>query len=302
MKKKEEFKYSIKEIEIDKDIINRFVMIETQRSVRKSQVERLEKAFLANKYLTTTPIHANLKNNIYRIIDGAHRTVAIKNLIEAGKLKKTTLTLAIYNNLSTQQERDLYDLIAKQVPQNVNDFISLHRIEFPLWNLIEKKSFPSKITIYGSKDSLQFKTILYMLNCIKRKRFVPGSQWLTRDQILSVGRKTEKADYDLMARFTRIFMASYGAPGTANKYSKMHIIMPLFHIWYVNKKATAGKGRAYLDDVEWVKRFERIMSDPEIVLHLNSIMNRETVPRIRQRMIELMQPYRNKKDTKYKLK
>lgn len=289
-----QFKYEIKTLEISKENISQFKSIETARALRRSQVERLEKAFLDGSYIEATPLHINLKNGEYRVIDGNHRIAALVNLFEKNKANKFTIIAMIYFNLSNPKEKDLYDLIAKSVAQTTNDFLSLHRNEFPIWETIQAKSFPCKVTVYGGKDSLQLKTIMYLIRCTRVKRLTTGSSFLNRENLLATGRNTSMEDYNNLARFIRIFMSAYWAPGESNKYTRLNIIVPLFHIWYYNKGIGSSIG-TIKDDIKWVKNFEIIMSDPEIVLYLNSTMNRELLPKIRSRMIDLMQPQKSKR-------
>ena len=291
-------------IKVNRENIAQFKAIESIRSIRKTQVSKLMTAFKEGSYLESTPLHINVKKKEFRVIDGNHRIVALRELLENDRFKGAKLTVAFYKNLNDQEERNLYDIIAKQVGQTTNDFLSLHRPEFPIWKLIQKKSFPVKITIYGSKDSLQFKALLYLIHAMQRKRFEQGVMYLNRETMLKVGSRTDLDTYKTLSRFSRIFLASYGAPGTANKYSSMQIILPLFHIWYHNQENHSKQLKTgnYTLDVMWVKRFEQIMSDPEMVLYLHSHLNRELMPKVRSRMIELMQPYRGKKTTKFKLK
>lgn len=278
--------YTMKNIIVTPENIEQFKSMDSIRNIRKTQVERLKVAFLNKDYLEATPMHVNFRDNEYRVIDGNHRLWALREIFDTKKAKSINLVMAVYENLSNSEEKDIYDLIAKQVPQNTNDFLSLHRTEFPIWEIISKKSFPCKITIYGSKDSVQLKTFLYMLNSIKRKK-VETANYLTRDCLLSIGKKTKGEDYDLLSRFIRIFMASLGIPGTENKFSKLHIIVPLFHVWYYNKDKVRGTEKM-MQDIEWAKRFELIIGDPEIVLYLNSVCTRETIPAIRKRIVKLM--------------
>jgi len=290
-------------VKVDKENIGSFKAIESIRSIRKTQVQRLMTAFRDGTYLESTPLHVNIKHREFRVIDGNHRIVAIRELLENDKFKGVNLTIAFYKNLNDQEERDLYDIIAKQVGQTTNDFLSLHKPDFPVWELIQRKGFPVKITIYGSKDSLQFKTLIYLIHAMQRKRFEQGVMYLNRESMLKIGANTDLGTYKTLARFSRIFLSSYGAPGHGNKYSGMQIILPLFHIWYHNLENMPKNIRGtFAQDSEWVRKFEKIMSDPEMVLYLHSHLNRELLPKVRARMIELMQPRSGMKSVKYKLK
>lgn len=290
--------YEIKEMTINKDNIKKFQAIEGARSLRKTQVERIEKSIRKREMEGFGVIYLNLKEEIFRIIDGNHRITAVRNLIENKAISSLNITCAIYRSLDKANEKRIYDILARQINQTTEDFLNLHKDEFPLWKIINEKSFPVKIGVYGGKNILKFKYLISLLSVARSKSFEQGVTIRRKEELQEIAVHTNEGSYRELSEFFKVFLAAYGDPGNENRFSKIQVLIPLYHIWYTNRTRNKKGVYNFEEKLKWVKYFERIMANPEINLYSQERINRDTMPRIRALMIDLMRP-RNKESTKF---
>ena len=105
-------KYVMKTAEIDKVSINRFFIYEEERrKIRLGKVKSIVAQFSNKdnkKQHFDAPLVVNEINNKQNIIDGNHRIEAIKEQILRDKQFKIKLWMAIYRDLTREQEREIY--------------------------------------------------------------------------------------------------------------------------------------------------------------------------------------------------
>lgn len=288
----------LKRVKINRENISSFVPIENQRLTRKTHIARLQKAMRNGEYVYTEPIYVNKVGNIYRIIDGNHRIQAISEILRKSKSRKAfvEVTLAVYQGIGKGKEKEVYDRIAKQLSQSVNDLLNLHKDEFYLWQMLNKRSFPVKTTIYGSKTGLPLKMYLHMLFASNRKSNKLAMQGANREELLDVGRKTGMEDFERLREFFDLFVATFGYANANNRYCRPNFLIPLFHIWATNQDLKAPKTEAgqtkntlgYGRKMFWMKQFEKLVGDTRVIELCVSQSSREVRQRCRDLIIEIL--------------
>lgn len=260
---------------------SRFTAIKNQRAVRKAQIRHLKKAMKEGSYIEASPFYVNKSGSRYFIIDGNHRIIAFREIVKSNKNFELKISLVVFRGLSEVSERDVYDSVAKQIPQSINDLLNLHKDEFELWNMLGKKPFPVRTTIYPTKMGMSLRIYLNMLGCsnIEDKKMAMGG--LNRDDFLEVGKKTTEEDFYDLNEFFKVFVSTFGYVNLNNRYCKQNFLIPLFYIWKrnlshparLNEKIDSNKNlkRKYY----WIKRFERLIGDTRIIELCNFQSSRE---------------------------
>lgn len=270
--------------------IDNFVPIKNQRAVRRQQVARLKTAIRNGEYIEASPIFVSSSRKVVGagkvvVIDGNHRILAIRELLHQKVDTSFSVVLGVFYNIPESMQRDVYDRIAKQVPQTINDLINLHKDEFLLWDILNKKPFPVKTTIYPSQLAIDLRTLLNMLDC-SMKQQKSAMTGISRDEILNVGRKTTEDDFYTLSEFFKVFVAIFGDIGKHNRYANSNFLHPLYYVWKRNigyKKERLEYSEDpklvnrhnYKRKVFWMKRFQRLIGDTRIIELCNFQSSRE---------------------------
>lgn len=276
--------------DLNKKNIDNFIPIRNQRAIRRNQVSRLKSAIRNGEYIEASPIFVSSSRKIVGagkvvVIDGNHRILAIRELLQQKFDTSFSVTLAVFHNIPESLQRDVYDRIAKQVPQTINDLINLHKDEFILWEIINKKPFPTKTTIYPSQLAVDLRTLLNMLDSSAKQK-KSSMVGLSRDEILSVGRNTTEDDFYTLSEFFKVFVATFGEVGKNNRYCNSNFLLPLFYVWkrnlgYKKERLEYSENPRLVDrhdykrKVFWMKRFQRLIGDTRIIELCNFQSSRE---------------------------
>lgn len=254
--------------------IDKFVPINNQRAVRKQQVIKLKRAIKNGEYIEASPIFVSSTSKVLEkgkeiiVIDGNHRILAIRELLQQKARDSVSVTLAVFYGIPESMQRTVYDRIARQVPQTVSDLINLHKDEFILWEILNKKPFPVRTTIYPSKLGIDLKTLLNMLSCASMGGKKTAMTGINRDEILMVGRRTTEKDFETLTEFFKVFVATFGDVGRNNRYCDSNFLLPLYYVWKRNlgyKGFESERTHNYLRKTYWMSKFQRLIGNTRII-------------------------------------
>lgn len=274
--------YKIEEFTIDENSISQFEILPNRRQISEVQVGKIHGRLLAGKNPIGILI-VNKKNNKLRLIDGNHRLEAIKkyyNYREIHKDVKIECVLKVYNNLTEEEEREVYIEEANRRDESYEDRLNIYKETIMFWKLINDpiNSFPSSISIYNGKNSLRFRNVLNALNIIKNSS--EGgyhAQYLGKDEVVAFAKSLTYDDFILLKEFVTFFQEIFGKIGRENMYCKVQFFIPLFDIY--------AKNRKYSEDANFKERFQRMMGRTDIMSY-TQMGGREAQLKIRTLMID----------------
>lgn len=215
---------------VDRDNINDFELLPNHRLIRESQVDRIYKA-LKNGGHFESQVVINQKGRKKRIIDGGHRINAIKRFLDEFPSKRIEVNMAVYDNLSDDQEMEIFTIWNKGIKQSPDDYLNMRKEEIPLFKLLEKE-YPCKVTIYSPQgDGIRFKTLVssYLGALLLKK---PGSYDHSIDTIIEKAKNLGHKDYKTLHRFMEGFISVFGKPSKSNPFSSyalFHALMRVYH-------------------------------------------------------------------------
>jgi hypothetical protein len=213
--------HEVRTHKIDASNISKFEELDFARMVSKPQVNRILR-HLQKGGSFESPLVVNKKGWKYRIIDGVHRKKAMERYLANNPDAKIEVTLAIYNNLSKDQERRAFTTWNLGRRQSSNDFIKIYADTIPLWKLMEKK-FPVPVKIYrpqSGQHGVHFVTLLkaYMTAWTRTDgRFSPYAARM--DNALEQITKMDRNDYELLSEFCIWFEDVFGKMTNNNPYT-----------------------------------------------------------------------------------
>lgn len=284
IKKSRKREYKIEKFTITSENINNFVILDDRRMINDGQVRKIHGALIEGK----NPIGIliiNRKDGKDRLIDGNHRWEAIKRYFEYKKVYsevKLDCTLKVYENLSPEQEKQLYLDEAKRRNESLDDRLNMFKSSIQIWKSLNDNMspFPCPISIYPTVSGLKLRAILNALATVRRlpeKEFSPVH--LGKDDIIDFAKDVQHDEYILFKEFMKLFIKTYGLVEPTNLFSKSHYLIPLFDIYAMNTK--------YKDDKTFQERFARIVGRADIMSYIN-MSNRTASVKIRELMLNYM--------------
>lgn len=219
-----------KHVKVDITNFDQFVITDYRRKIREGPSLLLAQA-LAKDHTFQNPLHVNKTiDGKYRIIDGNHRIEAVRVCFRRDPQAQFDIPLAIHENLTESEERDLFDELAKTVNQTMHDYIRIHFEEVPLFKKIDHE-FSVPVSIYSQRTGLTFGSLIRFW--YSRESAIPktiGKQ----DTILFA--KSSIKDYSEMSTFFQYYKNFFGNPSQSNPYWKYYVTWTLGSIYFRNRK------------------------------------------------------------------
>lgn len=277
--------FEITEFTIDNDNINEFELLENRRQVSNTHVATIHNAILSGKNPIGVLI-VNIRSGKMRLIDGNHRIESIKrfyNYKESYKDTKIECVLKVYNNLTDEEEREVYSNEAKRKNESYEDRLNMYKSTITLWKLLTDSTnkFPCNINIYPSKEGLRFRLMLMAFAAMKGNReggtYTPV--YLPKENIVEFAKGLGYDDYLLFKEFIEFFVTVFGKIGKENFYMCNQFFIPIFDIYC--------KNRQYINDPNFAERFIRVVGRTDIMSYYQ-MGGRETQIKVRQLLIEHM--------------
>ncbi len=229
-------KPELKTILVKREDVSKFIFTDYKRIIRERAVGRLNVDLQETGHFKN-PIHLNEINGEWRIIDGNHRIEAVRrffespNVLKAKKEAGLTIPLAIYKNLSVEEERVLYDQLARVVTQSLTDFIKIHFDEVPIFKRIDN-NFPFNVSIYGTEGAVKFQT-LFEVWASKENEIIEQSG-RSKEEILEKLKEYTDRDYHEMLDYFKQYVNIFGMPAIGSPYYKTGTLWITTSIYFRN--------------------------------------------------------------------
>lgn len=246
------YPYETKDVTLDKASMG-LIDIVNQRQLRGTQVNSILRELKQGKHFDSMFV-VNVNNNTKRIrvIDGGHRTEALKKYFEANPDKKVKVSMAAYKDLTDAQEREIYTKWNLGVKQSIEDFINSYKKELPEFeSLLERLP----VSIYGSKNKMKLRHMVDAYLSSKQQPFMGGPRY-TRAQWLDELKKLNHEDIlsikNTFGIISEIFNPRDVVDFTRLPAFRISIFRALFHLVHFNKTVL---GRNYV-----VKRMRTVLA------------------------------------------
>ena len=214
---------------VTKSTLVKFKVRDYRRNIRSYMVAQMYSALLEDRTFQS-PIHVNLVNGVFWIIDGNHRIEALMEFLEKQPEEKIEIPLAIHENLSVEEEKTLYDELANTINQNLPDIIKIHFDEVPFFSMVDN-NFPVRTSIYSSKDALNYPVLL---SVFASKDF-DTYRGVRKKEILKFMKNINKNDYVDLKDFFMSFKKIFGEPAFISPYYKRSVLWIIMSVYFRNR-------------------------------------------------------------------
>jgi len=210
----------------------KFEVLTNRRKILPSIVNTLTKN-LVNDVHFDTPFTVNLRNGTYRLLDGNHRWEACKRFLIATQTAKVQITLHIYEDLTDEQERQVYTKWSKGRKQSTNDVVKQYENEVPILAKLKQK-FPCKVSIYGGANAISFYKLVQSYFSSRMDKY-QGDGFGTAFDFVAKAQGLGTGDLQLMTAFMTDFLAAFG-PIKNNRFLRTTPFSAIMRIWMDNRK------------------------------------------------------------------
>jgi len=195
--------YGMELYTFDKNNIDKVIIVNPRRQ-RPKQVLSIYRELMQGKFFDACLVINRVNGNI-RVIDGQHRISAMKKYFQENSKTKIGTFMAVYNNLTRDEERQVYTRWNSATRQNTHDFINSHKEVITMYKRFIKEL---PCTIYGSKNKMRLKNIADGYFSAKEKVFPGGVTYTNYDFVQELQKLTD-ADMDTLIDTFNIYYSSF---------------------------------------------------------------------------------------------
>jgi len=255
MAKKKHLKYQYKtmDVELDKDEVQKLQIV-NPRKIRAEQVSSIL-ASLNNGVHFDVPFVVNCigKTKETRVIDGNHRTIAMKKYFESHPDDTITVPMNAYFDLTVDEEREIYTKTNRGVSQSADDFLNSYSDTI---KILERLTTEIPCSIYGSSERIKARYLLESYLSRKQRPYEGGHSYRKLVFIKECQKLTYKDFEDLKETWKILFKAFN--PDKLKDFVRLDAFKAtsfpvLFHLVSFNKTQL---GREYV-----MKRMKKVLYD-----------------------------------------
>lgn len=265
----------ITKFEVTSENIDSFIFTENRRKLRTTLSKTILSSLNAGRVFDE-PIHVNFINNTRRIVEGNHRMDSLKTFLERNPDHTVEINLAEYYNLTPEEEKKLYDVLAHRTKQTINDFIKIHFDEVPVFHRVNNR-FPIEVRIYSSSSNLSYGNLF---NVWMQKEDANGLSGIRRTGLLNYCKSLKESDYNKLYQFFDILVSHIGEPSSINPYFKPMPMWLITSIYFRNNNVIEK-------EAIWKRINDKILGDFRLIDY-SKARSREMGLELRKYLIDKM--------------
>lgn len=210
-----------------------FGILQNRRKISTGTVKNICDQ-LKNGVHFESPIVVNKIDGEYRIVDGNHRYEAIKKFLKENLTSSVRVRLALYENLTIDDEKEIYTRWNKGRKQSTNDVVQQYEEDIAVFKHLTDTE--PVIDVYGANGNLSFfraiGAYLAAQDDVFRGGYI-GSAFEFVDEAM----KLKKKDADVIRAFLIDFGSVFGPNGSGkNSWYKTTPFTAVFKIWFDNRE------------------------------------------------------------------
>lgn len=262
----------------DAQSIKNFVVV-NPRDIRKSQVNRILHGLERGENWEST-VWTNLRKDIHRIIDGAHRKMAAEIYFTRHPERKIEVALGVYDNLTDAEEKIEYTRLNRGVSETVNDYVQKRWNDIPITKLLTKKqNFPIDVSYKWKDSAMEFKQLVGIYMTKDRVPYVGGYAH-SKEEFVDDAKELGHSDVKILKSFLEDYISIFGPPSRTNIHYKPGIYYALFKIWWDN--------RTRFNPSEMTRKLKKIFMHPIVQRYSECGINRSMASICRDDMLRII--------------
>jgi hypothetical protein len=204
-----EMAYITKKSSENLDIIN-------PRKLRGAQVDSLTSVLMHGEHFDSCLVVNQKKGYRLNVIDGQHRVMAMRNYFKKYPDARIQVSLAVYKNLTEEEERDIFRKWNVSIKQSTDDFINSYRGSIPMF-----QRFVTDIpcSIYGTPKKIKLKDLINAYIGIGEHPY-KGAESRTTYDFIRYMKELKDADVDKMKYYFGVLQDIFN-PNNAKDFHKL---------------------------------------------------------------------------------
>jgi hypothetical protein len=228
-----EIRYIMSKVTIDRNTISKFYINEAdRRKVKEGKVKDLLNSLRAGLHFAA-PLVANEESSTgkLRLLDGNHRYEAIKQILKEDKEFKIVVWIAVYRDLSSEEEKEIYRVWNIGNPQSTTDFLKAYFNTIPL----KRELLTLPVSIYGDKDKMPMR---YFVGCqisAKKHNYFEGGYSASKEVTIDDFRDLTNEDIAYLRSFYRFMTTCFGSYQKGSQFYQTTPLSVFYRIWFDNQ-------------------------------------------------------------------
>ena len=242
-------KYVMKKMVLDKNTIkNFFIDADGRRQIRNGQVKAIVDHLKQGEHYSSPLVVNEQPNGKLKMVDGNHRYESIKVVISADQQYSISSWVAVYNNLTPDEEREVYREWNVGVKQSATDFLKAHWDTIPMRRRILSEL---PVSIYGDKTHMPVKSFVgNQIMAKKNSRNFSGGYSGGIYDVVGDFHDLTPEDIDALKEFSKFIEKVLGPYQSKKTFYTTTAISAVYQIWYDNKdQMTQMKLKAVFDKI-----------------------------------------------------
>lgn len=228
-----------------------------QRDIYKSRVNRFVTHIRNGTFLQSLITVSEKEDKSLVLLDGQHKLEAIKNTNS-----EFNIDICIYENLSEEQEIEIYKMLNDVKTQRIIDDIKLYMGKHDwLDALFDKNNFPITITLSGGINSIRIDKFLNIIKNSIMINFMRSN--LSRKSLPGFLEDLDSERYRLMKDFCIFYKKCFEEPFKDNWLYDKNIMILLMKIWIRNREE--------FSEEEMIKCFKPIRNNGSIKMDTKGV-------------------------------
>jgi len=221
--------YVISQATLNKDV---FGILQNRRKISSGTVRNIMKQLEEGVHFES-PIVVNKLDSAYRIVDGNHRDAAIRKFIKENPGSTVRVRLALYENLTEEEEKEVYTRWNKGRKQSTNDVVQQYEADIKIFAHLQNTD--PTIDVYGTNGNLSFFRVVGAYFAAQDDVF-HGGYIGSAFEFVEKAQRLGKKDADIIKAFLADFVGVFGQNGKGkNTWYKTTPFTAVFKIWYDNR-------------------------------------------------------------------
>jgi len=224
--------YKMKKVEINHSNKDVFVFDEKQRrQIRTGAVAKLVQLLKAGEHFDSVFVVNEREDGTKMLLDGNHRFEAISEMLNFDPTFSIEVWVAVYRDLTIDQEREVFGLWNSGTKQSADDFLKIYWDTIPMGKQI-LKDIPC--SVYGGKQYMKAKNIVGNHLCAIRHKTFKGGYTGSAVKVVSDFRTITKEDVKTMATYVKEISDIFGEFSQTNMFWKTTPQTVFYRIWHDN--------------------------------------------------------------------
>ena len=229
---------------IDASNINKFwINAKERRNLKEPKVKELVALLKSGNHFNSPFVVNEVQDSEgderWRLLDGNNREEAMLRVLNDDPSFRIVIWMAVYRNLNSAEEREVFTLWNKGSAQSATDFLKVHYETIPLGKELLRRL---PVTIYGDKQHLPIKNLVgCQIDSKAYKRF-SGSYSCSKEKTISDFQALTLQDITMVEDFCEFMRICFGPFSKTNRmFYQTTPLSSLYRIWFDNQNLNSEK-------------------------------------------------------------